>query len=244
VHPDVRARFGPFKVNSEGKIPYMYCDNYGLVTAAVGVAYREPRHALKAPWMSLATRQKASEQEVLDTYKACEAHFEKSGTAPRAKAYHPLNQVYMTDVALKAYVLQVADRKARYAQKGFGDQFLTFPADAQLAVVALLWKYGTTIRLKEKKPDLWAAIKAADFIQCAKTCNLPGDSEVREWKNKAFRFMFVTADAVVKSQSDPEGNVLDPRIVRWPAVWLYEDGVCLEYDYMPEKAPGREHNSW
>ena len=66
----VKEKFGPFKVNSEGRTKYMYCDKNGNVTVGVGNMIDTTEKALKLTWHVRSTDAEASAQQVIDGHAA------------------------------------------------------------------------------------------------------------------------------------------------------------------------------
>lgn len=245
MFPAVQAAFGPFKVNSEGRINYMYCDGKGYVTTAVGNLLKDAAAAKKWAWRVRNTGALASPAQITDAFDACKAYYDETKAAgkgaPGYSRYKDKTTLHLPDEQIYAIVSTALGKFDGYARVGFGAIWDEFPADAQLAVLSMMWGLGSTKGIKKANRPLYNAICAGDFETATYHCTFKaqGNQAVRDWKNKAYRFMFSNA-ATTRAMGS------DYAIVLWPDMWIYdlESDLAYQADWMETHAPGREGNTF
>ena len=137
----------------EGRVHWMYCDVFGLVTTAVGVLIDSPEAAVRLPWI-LSDGSPATASEVDAEWRRVKAI--GADALAREKALHyrqyrgPLR---LTDEAIDRLVMSRLWSNARAITRQLPG-FPSWPADAQLGALSRAWAAG---------PDLteWPMHRAA-----------------------------------------------------------------------------------
>ncbi|NJN48254.1 MAG: hypothetical protein HC808_19225 [Candidatus Competibacteraceae bacterium] len=192
--------FGSFVIGTEGKTRYMYCDVNGYVTVALGILLQNATVAKRLDWQVRGTKRKASASEVEDSFeKVKERYLELKKSGERltdARKYRDTTDIRLSEAEIKHAI----DKKLRGFEnlwKGvLGSEWDSFPADAQVAILAISWRMGNPLAVKRKKRALYDAIIAQDFTTAAKESGFPGSSHRRKWKNQSLEYMFTNAATI------------------------------------------------
>lgn len=240
---DIVKKFPAFQVQSEGLKDHMYCDSVGKVTTGMGNLLKPISMALELPWKVRATGAKATPEQITEDYNTCLTYYAEV-TARDASAAAPLykerTKLYLTSDDVHALVDRRVKGFATACAVAFGvKEWNAFPADAQMVCLAISWAIGVAPRWPvRKKADLHAAVLAGDFKKAATLCSLPVTKKVqmREWKNKAFKFMFENAD-IAKQMGGASPTLM------WPEKYAYDadSGIAWTVDSMPATAPGKSN---
>jgi hypothetical protein len=198
--PSVRQSFGQFKVGTEGKFKYMYCDVNGYVTTAVGNLLKNADEAKKLNWHVKDTAKAASPDQVEEGFNAVRQRYQdlklKGERLTDASKYRHTTPLRLTEAELMRIVFNKLDRFDVAWKSAIGSEWETFPADAQLAILGISWKMGVPLKVKQEKRALYDAIAKRDFAKAAKESSFSGSSARRRWKNQAIEWMFVNAGTV------------------------------------------------
>ncbi len=203
--PSVRQAFGQFKVGTEGKFKYMYCDVNGYVTTAVGNLLKNADEAKKLKWHLKDTMDAASPSQIEEGFDAVRQRYQdlklKGERLTDASKYRHTTHLRLTDAELMRIVFDKLDRFDAAWKSAIGSEWATFPADAQLAILGISWKMGVPLKVKQEKRALYDAIAKRDFAKAAKESAFSGSSARRRWKNQAIEWMFVNAGTVDSVQN-------------------------------------------
>ncbi len=203
--PSVRQAFGQFKVGTEGKFKYMYCDVNGYVTTAVGNLLKNADEAKKLKWHLKDTMDAASPSQIEEGFDAVRQRYQdlklKGERLTDASKYRHTTHLRLTDAELMRIVFDKLDRFDAAWKSAIGSEWATFPADAQLAILGISWKMGVPLKVKQEKRALYDAIAKRDFAKAAQESAFSGSSARRRWKNQAIEWMFVNAGTVDSVQN-------------------------------------------
>ncbi len=222
MRPSVRARFLEFTAPLEGVVRWMYLDVKGLVTTGYGNLIDSPETALEPGWRN-AKGGYASRDEVL-----CEWNRVKSNTA-LAKAGHwaaeKVTNLRLDDEEVEKLVYRVLDTMNAELVEAY-PAFEEWPADAQLATLAMAWACGPAFGTRGKSPfrGLHKSLLAGDFKAASQQCtiNAKGNPGVIP-RNKAMRQLYFLAAAGFDFEvSWP----IDESVRKWQeAAGLVADGL-------------------
>jgi hypothetical protein len=160
IHQSVLDVWHEFSEPFEGRVYWMYCDTFALVTCAVGVLIDSPSAAVRLPWV-LSDGSPATASEIVNEWnrvKAIGRAARSRGVALHYRQYRgPLR---LTDDAIDRLVmsrLQLNARELTLQLPGFP----TWPADAQLGALSRAWAAGSSLA---KWPAHKAACERRDWI--------------------------------------------------------------------------------
>lgn len=207
-----------FRLSSplEGRVPCMYLDVLGLVTFGIGNiadgvgkpdAYGIAM-AQRHPWRHGVNGQLATPDEVRDAW----LKVKRSG---RAKSFWRSYALELTDLRLSTEYLDHLVREQLFANERYivahhvpYEEWITWPADAQLVCMSLAWALGAGF--PGLRPKFWAAMRRRDWAGASIECGLreAGNAGVKD-RNVQNRIMLANAVAV-----DRMG--LDPDVLLWP----------------------------
>jgi len=215
--PSVREAFGQFKVGTEGKFKYMYCDVNGYVTTAVGNLLKNASEAKKLNWHISGAATTASPDQIEEAFNKVQEHYQelkrKGERLTDASKYRSTTNLRLTDAELMRIVFEKLRKFDAGWKISLGSAWETFPADAQLAILGISWKMGVPLKVKQDKRALYNAIIKRDFVTAAKESHFSGASRRRKWKNQALEFMFINAATVdsvqktLKRLNQPDQNI-------------------------------------
>lgn len=170
--PGVLERFEALSPRFEGSIPWMYLDIKGYVTVAIGLLIDPIEMALPLPWVRASDGAPATADEIRAEWSRIKAdkHLATAGAGEAKK----LTTLRLTPVGVHLVTLAALERMLRALVLDFAD-WEEWPADAQLAVLLLVWAVGTD--LPRKWPRLTAALRACDWATAAV------ESKIREAGN-------------------------------------------------------------
>lgn len=230
IHPSVRAQFVAFSSPLEGVIPWMYLDVKRLVTTAIGVLIDPLPLAVALPWRrSDGTR--ASPDEIRDDWQRVKGRPELA--VQGAAAAGRVAQLRLSAADVEAVTLAKLDQMAAALVRDF-PAFSSWPPDAQLATLSLVWAVGTA--LPSGWPRLTAALRAQDWDRAAVECLIRTDGNPgvapRNHKNVA---LYRSAAAQVASPKDAPPQIApEPPAEAPPTVPFVLDG---EADPVPDTDP-------
>lgn len=162
MHESVRAIFPRYTEALEGRINHMYLDVKGLVTTGAGILIDSVASAQSLPWRVKYTTRLATSLEIEQTWRKVK----RSPVGMIASRY--TNDLILSEETLDQLTLQRMALTDRYLEAEFGyDQWITWPADAQLACLSLCWACGCSLG---KWPKLRVACRTRDWATAAKEC--------------------------------------------------------------------------
>ncbi len=174
------AIIGPF----EGRIPWMYLDVNGYVTAGVGNLLATPQVAIALIWRRRDEGGEADEVEIGDEWMR--VHGAVKGRA--AGAYKPLTRLELADHEIGRLFNRRVDEFCTQLEHHF-PLWPEWPEEAQLATLDMAFNLGAGALPKEW-PKLSQALRAMDWRQAAVDCHRPQSHEAR---NVAVKALFAKA---------------------------------------------------
>ncbi|MBH0779687.1 hypothetical protein [Nocardia bovistercoris] len=228
----VREIWLPFNVALEGRVPWMYLDARGRVSTAVGVPLDETvrelgvptaRHranslaaSRRLPWRHGVRGPFASDPDIDAAWETVKQHRDLARRGRRR--FQRLTDLRLTEGAIDRMVFDRLDRtetlvRGRMVRAESGavalpfDDFETWPADAQLALLSMCWVAGPAFDL----PRFHAAAARRDWLACAVECRVEPDMGAVARRNERNRQLFRYAYLVERDALDPERLAYDPR---------------------------------
>jgi hypothetical protein len=172
MRPVVRAAVEAFQTKYEGKLPFPYCDELGLVTTAIGNLIDPVSLAIGLPWqISGAT---ATELQIVSGWQAVKARQDLKGQG--GGAYANVCPLRLTEEAIHALFLAETDRMWGQILAAYPDAE-EWPASSQLGTLSMVWAMGMGHLEPGPAFDFphWrAAALAQDWPTCAAQCAMQG----------------------------------------------------------------------
>jgi len=193
----VRRHWVAFSAPLEGVVPWMYADVKGLVTTAIGNLIDPVSYALALPWVRRDGSAATPAEVVADWQRI-------KGDASMARLGHRaaerVTSLRLTPEGVEAVVLRKLDEvDAQLAQRW--QEYETWPADAQLAVLSMAWAMGAAFDF----PKFDAAVRRALWLVAAHECTISerGNPGVAP-RNQRNRLLFGAAHRVQQGGLDPD----------------------------------------
>src|SRR4051812_3271940 len=184
MRTSVRRAWLQFNEDLEGRVPFMYCDVKGLVSAGVGNLIDATTHPLTKPDAqeradSLAMARRfnwihrppegdglpASGAEVDAAWDAVKARMDLAPQGPQA--YEDLTSLAITGDQIDRFVfVKLEEMEATLRRQADFAHFDTWPAGAQMALLSMSWGMGPAFGF----PRFRAHARAGDFEGCAREC--------------------------------------------------------------------------
>jgi hypothetical protein len=194
----------------------MYLDAIGIVTTAQGLALLTPADALHLPWERVSDSWPASPQAIQAEWTRVKSLKALAGHGGGAFVAGAVLRLTEGGVAL-ATSRKLAEVEAALVAPHRFPGFSTAPADAQLALLRMVWAMGPGFADDGKWPMFRAAFIARDWMGCAEECRMREEGQPLEFarSNDADRVCFENARAV-------ELDGIDADVVYWPRELLTE----------------------
>lgn len=209
LRDSVVANFVAFSAPLEGCFPYMYIDVKGLVTVAIGNLI-DPltEETLSLPFVHTKTGAPATRDEIRAAWQLVKSRQDLRNVGAWNVRVQSLTDLRLMPVGIEQLVGKVRDRFASALAQHYPG-FADWPADAQLATMAMAWACGPAFHIFAGLKPLEAALKAGDFKRAMSCCHLDehGNAGLHP-RNEAMRDLFFLAAA----RAD------DPETLHWPAV--------------------------
>lgn len=196
MRDSVARAFFNFTIQFEGYTRWMYLDEKGLVTTAVGNLIDSPAAAGALPW-------KHADGTPAD---AGEVYAEWSGVKWRTDlakrgggAFEKITKLRLSEGDVRDLVAKKLNQNEAQLKKTFRT-FDTWPADAQLAIHSWAWAVGTNAHW----PNLHAALNRAkpDFVAAAAEISIRDSGNPVEGRNAANVLLMWNAHWVQADQKD------------------------------------------
>ncbi len=202
MKPSVEAGFVGFSAPLEGVIRWMYLDVKGLVTVGIGNLIDPVSLAFDVPFVwsdgRVATRSEIQGEwlKIKSTKSLAKAGY---------RAAENVSKLRLTDEGVEALVSRVLHQFDGELVRRY-PEFDSWPADAQMATIAMAWACGTAFGRTFKGLD--ASLKKGDFASASQQCkiNETGNAGVIP-RNKAMRQLYFLAAALP----------CDGEELHWPA---------------------------
>jgi hypothetical protein len=220
MRPAARNAFLDFTTPLEGAVPFLYCDVLGLVTTAIGVLVDPIDMALTLPLRRMPSGELASRDEIAADWHRVKARTDLSHRG--GMVYAQIAQLRLDKDGVRTVTDRKLDAMLHRLRLRF-DQWDTWPADAQLAVVSLSWACGPAFGF----PKLAAHLRTQDWRAAADECVIRPDHGTIKRRNEWMRLCLLNAATVYDSMADP-------AVLHWPNV--APEGVITE----PASPQGRD----
>mgnify|MGYP006266444431 CR=1 FL=1 len=160
MRASVLQAFPGFTAGFEGRLPFMYTDNKGLVTTGVGNLIDPIAAALVLPWKRSDGNDASQDEISAEWHKVKDAYPAVQSTADRSLATLHLEP---------ADIDRLVASKAKSNEDVIRGQlpgYDSWPADAQLAILSMAWAQGPSFH---SWPHLLVALGAStpDFLAAA-----------------------------------------------------------------------------
>jgi hypothetical protein len=197
--------FAFFSESFEGRLPFMYLDDLGLVTTGVGDLIDPVSLATALPWEHKSDGHPASPNEV----RAEWAHVKSLVSLDRrgGSAFGAVTTLRLSAAAVTALLTgKLADVDGQLARRF--RSYPQWPADGQLGTLSIAWAAGSA--WAAPKFQAHADAQPTDFVGCATECG------VHTARDPVNRILFRNAAHVVAAALDPDvlyyPRVLGPAI--------------------------------
>lgn len=165
THSIVRSTFPSWTAGFEGRIPLMYLDAKGIVTAAAGVALLTANDALALPWGASAT-------DVVAAWQAVHARQDLRGIGGGQAVWQRVTALRLPVACIDGLTLRRFDANDPRMPAYF-PTWAQFPADAQLSAHSMAYAMGPV--KFAKFPKFLAAMEALDFLAAADESHMSED---------------------------------------------------------------------
>lgn len=205
MHQSAISAFQSWTETQEGRLTYMYLDNLGLVTTAIGNLIDATKTNLNAPWTpALALPWKhgeagapATPNEIKEAWQAVKARQDLKDLGGGNSQFSALTDLRLSqkdidDLFAKTLASNISILKAN----GFPN-LDTIPADAQMGILGMAWALGPYF--SKDFPKFTAAINSGNYYTAALESHISNGTVKR---NAQQALMFANAGAVVKGGLD------------------------------------------
>jgi GH24 family phage-related lysozyme (muramidase) len=166
MRPAVRDRFLEFTAPLEGVVRWMYLDVKGLVTTGYGNLIDSIKTALEPEW-SQPDGSRATRGDVIREWNKVKSNvaLAKQGHL----AAERVTKLRLSDEAIEKLVFRVLDTMNAELVKAYPN-FEAWPADAQLATLAMAWACGPAFRWSFRSLD--KSLRAEDWKAASQQCTI------------------------------------------------------------------------
>jgi hypothetical protein len=187
----------------EGEVAHMYLDTRGLVTVGVGNLIDPISLARALPFqfkptnrVSKAAGQPATGPEIEAEWNHLKNHLKREEMKVRGhRLCEPETNLELSELEVaRLFTGKSAANEERLRQTF--DRWSEFPADAQLAVMAMAWGLGAGAGISTKFPKFAAACKSMDFEKAARQSHI---STWRPERNEASVRLLQNAACVLRN---------------------------------------------
>lgn len=193
----VRNAFVAYSTPLEGALPFLYLDQLGLVTTAIGVLVDPLPLALGLPWIVPGEGRAATRQEIAEDWERVHERQDlrmRGGATYAQVARLRLGPGGIEQVTYRKLDDMVAKLRRRFVE---WDQW---PADAQLAVLSLAWACGPAFRF----PKLARHLQDQDWRAAATESDIRPDHGTIRRRNEWQRICYENAARVYDTMGDRE----------------------------------------
>jgi len=207
----VKAFFPVFSAHFEGRCRYMYPDIRGLVSGGIGALFDPISLCTYLPWLN-SDNSPASNDDIVGEWNAMKqrgrlytATADSWKTYPGGGHFGQFATLHLTDESIDDLLQSKADFFDRHLCTELPG-YEQFPAEAQLALLSMLWALGTL----SGYPLLRTALASADWPECSRQAHIrDADNPGVRPRNAANAALFLLA-----AQSD------DPSVLHYGAADL------------------------
>lgn len=222
----VEAGFVGFSAPLEGVVPWMYLDGKGLVTVAIGNLIDPVSLAYDVPF-TWPDGRAATKDEIQAEWSRVKAA--KSLAKAGHRAAEHVTKLRITAEVADAFVMRKFNEFGEDVARRY-PAFDSWPADAQMATMAMAWACGTAFGTAGPSPfrSLHKSLRAGDFKAASQQCTINAkDNPGVIPRNKAMRQLYFLAAALP----------CDGEELHWPAdeqvrQWQTQRGL------VPDGIPG------
>jgi len=199
----------------EGEVAYMYLDKKGLVTVGVGNLIDPMRTALDLPFEYKSTNklkrpagQRATPAEIESEWKHIKNHPNRTQMALDGhKSCRDETNLELSTLGRQRLFSSKSSSNEQTLMQTFSS-WVSFPADAQLALMAMAWGLGANAGISKKFPRFTAACSKMDFDAAVADCTI---KTWRPERNTASRRLLANAAVVMRNPGH-----YDPGILYYP----------------------------
>lgn len=217
MRPAVEAGFVPFSAPLEGVVPWMYLDVKGLVTVAIGNLIDPVRLALGIPFQHPDGRP-ATADEIRGEWISVKNRVALAKQGHRAAEH--VTTLRLTDEGVQQVVSRTLATFEAELRRTY-PEWDSWPADAQLATLAMAWACGTGFGRTFKR--LHTALLAQDWATASQQCQIStkGNAGIVP-RNRAMKQLYFLAAALGCDET-----------LHWPAEdlvrqWQQERGLVAD----------------
>ncbi len=213
MYPSVLEAFIPFSKDLEGETKFMYLDNRRLVTTGMGNLIDDadstltsaPASALNLPWIHPSTGQMATQDEINSAWLAVK-NDDTLNPLNGGGQYARLTDLRLTQAGYDQLITSTRDRFIKVLEQYFPTMG-TWPADAQLGVLAMAWGLGPAF--SPHYPAFTRAVNGMvpNFLIAA---NESDWTNINANRDRAQKMLFRNAAAVMNS---PDADL---SVLVWP----------------------------
>ena len=188
----------------EGSVPFMYLDQLGLVTTAIGVLVDPIGLVYGLPFKDPETGLLASANDLALDWSRVKLRQDlkmRGGMAYKNIARLRLDKSGIEQVTFRKLDTMLRSLRARFPE------WDTWPADAQMAVTSLSWACGPAFRF----PRLAAHLAERDWASAAGEIAIAKDHGTIKKRNAWMKLCMENAATVEK-------HGMDPDVLHWPGV--------------------------
>lgn len=179
-HARALALIGPF----EGRIPWMYLDRKGLVTAGIGNMLPSAQAAIALIWHLRGSGEEATPVEIADDFR----RISDAVANLEAHRYKALTRCELADGEITRLFGRRVDEFCKQLEREF-PLFPEWPDQAQLATLDMVYSMGIG-KLCEKFPHFCAALRSMEWLTAAAHCHRQDGQPAR---NNAVRDLYLAA---------------------------------------------------
>ncbi len=181
----VRKALVPFLTKFDGCVPWMHLDKLGLVVVGLGCQLEPIDLALGLKWFRRGTEERAEMNEISRDWTLVKRNRLLAHQGPqRAQFFTGLD---LSAESLDALVFATAERRQTELEELFCPTFEEYPADAQLAILSMVWALPSTFAL-HNFPKFTKPVNEQCWTVAAQHCFLPSEHRPelvpRNWANR------------------------------------------------------------
>jgi hypothetical protein len=208
VRAAVYKAWRAYNKDLEGILNFPYADVKNLITTAMGCKIDPVEDALKLPWCLIPSWRRATNDEVLKAWHAVKNDPRSASEGWTHAIKIPENNIRLHDEHVDALIDARLDGFNTQLAKKF-PAFEEWPADAQLAVLSMVWALGFE-GLVSKFPKCCRALAAEDFKGAAAECKMTPEAGSLIKRNALNKELLLNAEACIEDSGDPEVLVWQP----------------------------------
>ena len=193
----VRDVFVEFSTKFDSCVPWMYLDREGMVRAGIGCLLEPIDRAFGLPWVHKDDGHNAEMNEISsDWVRVKKNRLLAHQGSSRARFYTSLE---LTKEGVEKLTFGRIDAHEAYLIAHVFPAFEGYPADAQLAILSMLWALGDPLQLK---PSFVKAVLEEAWTVAAEECflseTLMPERKPRNWAGRKLLVVAATTETPEK----------------------------------------------